>query len=236
MIVSKDEARRILQGRKTTHRVLAKDGRDCSFVVGRDYAISTMADRDPIELYGFTSNIVAKPGKTRRRRQRVPRESCRIVVTDVVESTLAAVDVTAARGEGFRTSGDFYAYWCQRHGAGPHDPRTRVWVLTFHVLRETDDRVRLLALRSENGYTADHRSALPDEPEAVDETTTSRYARAAFERDDQTRRAMPLELRLSMARAAARDRRVDISTHERVIADRVERIERTIYPDTEAAA
>lgn len=248
MIVTRDQARWIAQGKKTAHRLPAT-GMDCRFIEGRDYAITIMAERDESELYGYSSTIVVRPGEgnrstgtrpVRRRRRRIAQTVARVAVTSIRRQRLSDMTVLDARAEGHRTTGEYLAAWTEQHGHA--DPDLEVWVLEFHLLRQNHDRVRLLHAHSEHGYTADERTALPEEPEAVDEVTAARFAKEAFERDDQLRReraawieSLPVADQMRVLGEEARARRVDISSHERVIEERVRRIRRQLHGDGRAA-
>lgn len=242
MIVTKDQARWINQGRKTAHRLPATTD-DCRYTPGRDYAIEVITDRPDNELYGFTSAIVGQPGKTRRRRKRIARTVARALITSVRRQHLRDMTVLDARAEGFRTTSEFQAAWCERHHLDEIDPDQAVWVLELDPVRESHDRVRYLHRRSEYGYTGDFRSALAGEDaEVVDEATQARFAREAFERDDLMRRertawiaSLPAPQRLHVLSEEARARRVDVSHHERVIEDRLRRIQRALDGDGAAA-
>lgn len=248
MIVTRDQARWIAQGKKNQHRLPATSV-DCRFIEGRDYAITIMAERDENELYGYSSTIVVRPGEgnrstgtrpVRRRRRRIAQTVARVAVTSIRRQRLGDMTVLDARAEGHRTTGEYLAAWAERHGHA--DPDLEVWVLEFHLLRQNHDRVRLLHAHSEHGYTADERTALPEEPEAVDEVTAARFAKEASDRDDVMRRqraawiaGLPPAERMHVLGEEARARRVDISHHERVIEDRLERIQRQLNGDGRAA-
>lgn len=234
MIVSREEARWITQGKKTALRIPVKLGQDePRWKPGRDYAIEVIVDRPESELYGFTSTIVVKPGerdrkpnapKTRKRRGKHARTVCRIAIDTVRSEQLRDLDVTAARREGFKTTSEYRGWWENTAGRD-WNPDQQVWVLEFHLRRDYDDQIRFMHERSEHGYTPDRRQALAGEDvPVVDEATLSRYAKEARARREAELAELPLE---DIAEEARR-RGIDVSHHTRVIDERRRRMARQL--------
>lgn len=131
-----------------------------------------------------------------------------------------------------------------RHDWGDPDdsyalPQYAVLLVTFELKRQDVAPVRLLG--RDGQYTASPALAIHEAGEAVDEFTQARLAdeartndtlRHAKRRESYEQRTTEERLRLAKAEAAAR--KVDISHHERVIADRVDRIERQLGKDKAA--
>lgn len=112
-----------------------------------------------------------------------------------------------------------------------------VWVAEFELVRD-DDPVRLLA--KGGGYTTTPALAI-DELEAVSAATQREQTKEAHTFDDlrakKRRETWAREStlqRYAMLVADARNRHIDISAHERVIEDRVERIAKLLGKDRAA--
>lgn len=141
-------------------------------------------------------------------------ELFRVHVTGVRSEPVGQISFADARAEGFRTSDEFREHWVRLHDrqwvtahpdgdlldrfAARH-AGTLVWVIEFEPI---GDQPRLLAARSQHGYTTSPALALAGEPEAVSESeqavlTAMAHARDQALREDEfvaARRAMEHEL------------------------------------------
>jgi len=244
------QLRQVLAGRKTQVRRLAGVAR-CGYAPGGDYPLERL--KSPSELDDYERARAGRPG-ARPPRVAVGR----VIVIEVRRERLGEIALADARREGFKTTDDFRVHWVTRHDRRwladldrEPDPATllarfharhaaaEVWVVAFELDRAAAPR--LLAARSERGYVEHHFDrggrgvALADEPEAIDERTQERLTAAARERRraflaDRAaeRRLLSLELRLRHARERAARQRIDVSGDLRVIAARVEAIERKL--------
>ena len=114
----------------------------------------------------------------------------RIVIRHLERSLLHQITDDDARAQGFADSFELFDWWIERHreGCGHRLPRfpdlhveVPVWLVRFEL--DASHRPRLLAARSQHGYTADPREALPEEPEAIDRATLDHYAKEARDAD-----------------------------------------------------
>ena len=89
---------------------------------------------------------------------------------------------------------------------------------------------RLLAQRSEHGYTHDPSRALPGEPEAIPTQDLDHYTRQARTHDQQraTNTAAGLRHQLNTLHAHAHQQGINIGRDRFVIEQRIERIERKL--------
>jgi hypothetical protein len=245
------QLRQVLAGRKTQARRRAAGDAPCMYAPGRDYPLErlkSLGELDDVER--------ARVGRPGARPPRIA--VARIRVSDVGREPLNEISLRDANREGFKTTDAFRLHWVARHdrrwlaelGDEP-DPALLlarfeerhadcdVWVVSFELDRAAPPRH--LAARSERGYVErrhdrnGRRIALADEPEAVDERTqealsaAARERRRAFIADRAAERSLlSLELRLRHARERAARQRVDVSGDLRVIAARVEAIERKL--------
>jgi len=94
----------------------------------------------------------------------------RITVTSVQRGRISDYTDADAALEGFKNLELFTEWWGSLF---PVDPADEVWKINF--LLERAQPIRLLHRQSHKGYTDNHRLALADEPEAVDDSTLARY-------------------------------------------------------------
>lgn len=91
---------------------------------------------------------------------------------------------------------------------------------------------RLLALRSQRGYTTRYREAILDEPEAIDEATCNRFAQDADHARRSTQHAEWVrerrELEQQLARLAQQVDHRAVHKHLRVIRDRLNAIDKEL--------
>lgn len=186
------------------------------------------------------------------------RRVCSVRVHTVDQVPLSDVDLKTARACGYRTTADWRHAWLGRHdphaqGLADVDPaapdvtsrwdqawagRTG-WLLRFRfepdlderfiaqgVAHETDEPERSNGAR---GYTTNPALAIPGEPPAVDDATLERYAHDARRRHaERAATSGDAETRLAALRVLAARRGIDISKDERVIIDRINKLERRL--------
>lgn len=122
----------------------------------------------------------------------------RIHVTGVRSERLGDITFEDARAEGFRSRDEFREHWVRLHDAawaGAHEDLLArfderhadaiVWVIEFVCDRE--EQPRLLAARSQMGYTASPALALAGEPEAVSRADQAVITAQAQARDQELR-------------------------------------------------
>ena len=153
---------------------------------------------------------------------------CRVRVTEVDLRPIGAVGYEEARAAGFANLDLFRAAW--------DEDQKRVWVARFELL-ENQDPIRKLA--PVGGYTSG--LTVDNEAEGVHELVQDALTKEAKTFDElraQKRRetwARESTLqRYARFVAEARQRHIDISQHERVIDERVERIAKLLGKDKAA--
>ncbi len=235
IVLDSQAARLVARGRKTQHRRPAKPDARPPWRPGRSYAV-------------VPNGAPAK---------------CRVVLLEVETQLAGDLTFDDARAEGYRTREEWKAAWIRRHDRAWVDRQTSyddhgevliepadellferfdarhaeraVWALFFELDR--GHVPRLLHRQSERGYTTNPRDAVPDEPEAVDAATLTRYAKKARERDtarggymDQRalQEAETLEAELATIRRLGRARGVDLRDDERVIRRRIAAMARKV--------
>jgi hypothetical protein len=223
-------ARKALTGAKTQTRRPVRDGKLCRYRVHHTYAV--------------------QPGRGKP-------EAGRILVTAVRQQRLGDITLREARAEGFRTTADFKSAWVEIHDArwvnadvahghqllgrfAARHADTPVWVIEFTL---PVDPVRLLADRNARADYVDHHArAMSDEPEAVDEEAQRRITRDAGLREAQQRAVtgaqrdaelglLTLGERLDRVVASMRADRQSSTTDVRVLAKRVDALERKHFRD-----
>jgi hypothetical protein len=164
-----------------------------------------------------------------------------ITITDQTKVKLRDITADQAAAAGYPNLREFRRAFTPE---GEHVmPNYSVLLMTFTLKRQEVAPLRLLG--RDGQYTAATGLALNESGalagEAVDEFTQARLseeARTADELRHQRRREQyeqrTTEERLKLAKAEAVARGVDISHHERVILDRVDRIERQLGKDKAA--
>lgn len=119
----------------------------------------------------------------------------RIVVHAVERSLLHMVTDEDAQAQGFESAFDLFDWWIERYGEGcghrvgrfpEFHVEVPIWVVRFEL--DSSHRTRLLAARSQFGYTGDPREALAEEPEAIDRVTLEHYAAEARDADSERER------------------------------------------------
>ena len=133
---------------------------------------------------------------------------------------------------------------------GPIPAVTCAALLRKHLIREGRDRrarptwqptetglallhahePRLLAARSEHGYTTDPARALPGEPEAIPTADLAHYTRQARERDQAraTNTTTQLRQQLDTITETANRKGININPDRHIIEQRLARIERKL--------
>lgn len=205
MLVTKREAHRIAQGRKTTHRIPR------SKVPPAGHKTVPVQFRQPNPALGYIDGEPKLELLTR----------CYVHITDVAPGHVLDVDHQAALDEGFPTSIDFQKDWEARYGRV-----VNMWVITFSL--DHTYRPRFLSRNvvpgKQSDYVRDPAVALTGEPEAVPEEVLVSYAAEAHRRDRERQaegrallRQMGKESRLAALEAEARLRHIDIRNELRVI-------------------
>lgn len=166
------------------------------------------------------------------------RVIARALVVDVNEQLLHEVTDEQALRSGFASAYELWEWWLETHheGWGHRRPMARPVPVRVEVVLlklDTSPELRLLARRSEYGYTDKPSLALPGEPEAPPERDVELFALDARDRDSTRQaeelaawRELPLDQRLRDALASARRRGIDCSRDLRLIEQRLERIKR----------
>lgn len=263
IVLPPGQAHQVLTGRKTMHRLPVTEPRTIQRTrkIGQEHrkygpAYTTRpytpAAGDILEVQGGETN-------------------CRIHLVDIRRELLGDITFTDARLEGHRAAdavAAFKAAWVQARDAawlqrqelgldaevlvGRFDARHAgllVWALTFEV--DTSHRPRLLVPEAgtlnvnrhheELGYTETVSDAMRDEPEAVDEATTTLLVKRGREQHADIRGAVDeallaqlgadkatLEERLTGLRTLAQERGVNIRSDLRALERRLDAIERRI--------
>lgn len=243
MIFTRDQARWIVQGKKTTHWLPVH--RASRTRVGAIVPVEVKRELTESETYGFTSQIVT--GGVRQIGPSVNEERTRVAILAKTSRRLEDMNLHDARAAGYRTTDEAITDWIgfdrdlhpRRESVLRWIDRaagalgTTVAVLTFEVDQQEHPRYLTPTGRpdrmgppvdADHGYTSRKTRALPGEPEAVDAVTQERFAREARERDEARLEAMTVE----ELEAEARRRGTDVSHHLRVISERKRRAARQI--------
>lgn len=239
MILSASLVRAIQRGEKTTIRRPIQGGEPRyrkRTRAGRGASMQLVAPFNPVA--GDRLPIRSTDGDT----------SCHIILTDVRHTTLGNITDQDAHAEGFKTADRFKTAWIKTHDRDwinrqPADPTPEamvarfdtqhaaktVWLLTFEY--DAAQAPRLLGTVGADYATSTAR-ALPDEPEAVDETTqtwiTDRAGRdqAHWQAIGEARREqMDLAERLRAAQDTAALHGIDIHRQEQSILQRIRSLE-----------
>lgn len=148
---------------------------------------------------------------------------CRIKILEVRRELLHEITYPDAVAEGFRTRDEFFDYWRELYKTGPLI-EVPVWAIRFCL---DDDAPRLLAQRSEHGYTTEERLALAAErgaeAEAVPTQVLDRFARRNREREAEGW----IEKRAELERILA-ELPKEAQAEVRVIRRRIEAIDRRL--------
>lgn len=139
------------RGRKTSHRLAARPADVAEL-------------REPMrraEVYA----VQRSAGK---------RAACHILVQDILLERLGDITDDELPAEGWPTRADFLAWWAVQQDTtlGELDLEQHVWVIRFELFR--GHRPRLLAKRSELGYTTDPHRALRDAGEVLGDEDAAR--------------------------------------------------------------
>ena len=166
----------------------------------------------------------------------------RIVIRHLERSLLHQITDDDDKAQGFDSAFALFDWWIERHREGcGHRLRgfpdlhveVPVWLVRFEL--DVSHRPRLLAARSQHGYTADPREALPEEPEAVSSEVLKSFAaenRARFEgqRGDRQHReeAKKIGRRARELRLRAARQGLDVAAEVRGIERQLDAIEQKL--------
>lgn len=156
MIFRPDQAKLILQAKKTQTRRRKGDRNVCRFEAWKPYAV--------------------QPGRGKT-------AVCKITITDVREERLGDLTLKDARREGFATCAEFFEDWRQHYGRIDDDER--VWVVSF-LLGDRTDTPRFLAARPgppHGDYVTEPALAAQGEGEPVSDYELSQFTKIAHARD-----------------------------------------------------
>lgn len=220
------QARAVIGGRKTTHRIPAGRVRHCPYRV-RDGHVENGHEVGVYALeyeQTLTDDVGNAILDSKGRRRVTWATGTVITVTQITREPLQDITDETAQSEGFANFGAFLDYWAVAHvpvdedGNRPLTDRrmaSDVWVV--HFTAHQQDTVWLLP-------------GLPDEPEAIDpaivaDLPASRDARQRHQRiqleAQRQREAMPLSELVAREIAAAREVGVDTRVYEESILRRL---------------
>jgi hypothetical protein len=244
-------ARKALTGAKTQTRRPIRDGRLCRYRVHHTYAVQPGRGKPE------AGRILVTAVRQQRLGDITLREAHAEGFRTTGDFKAAWVEIHDARWISAHIDEGHEARWTSAHVEGldtvlDGHPRmvlerfdarhadTPVWVIEFTL---PVDPVRLLADRNARADYVDHHArAMADEPEAVDEDTQRRITRDAGLRDTQLRAVsaaqreaelglLTLGERLDRVVASMRADRQSSTTDVRVLAKRVDALERKHYRD-----
>lgn len=178
MNFSPDMARAVLAGRKTETRRPVKPGEDrCRYRPGHDYAVCPGRGQAAVGRIVVVHVERQVLGEVRQEDAIAEGFRGRHPIAAFARKWLDLYDISYRDGLGSASDDEVLERWRSRYGA------REVWVIRF--IPDPTAETRLLAARSEMGYTRLPAQALTDEPEAVDLWTQAALTRAARERDQE---------------------------------------------------
>lgn len=200
MIFSREEARLILNGRKTQHRRTGK------------------ADNPPFKL---ERQPVQRPSEDKSTQETV----CHVLIRQMRWERLTDITEQDARREGHRSRHLFLKAWQETYGNTSHD----VWVVEFELDRKEEPRflARQQGQEHPQQYVGSRHGAI-DELEAVDDWTLSQFAKQNEERfttaADQHIELLKRQLQQLRERYAKQG--INVSPETRLIERKLQEIER----------